>query len=312
MAMDRMERVTSRQNAVVKRFRELVRDSRTAASVGRRAPHDAHVRAGEILLDGEHLVQEALACDVPVELAAFSARQVATARSPLSRLAKEVRTRGGRTILVSDQVLAAISPVQHPSGVVAIGRAGATDVGVVLTACRDAGRPSAFGRGAYLPLVIVLAGLQDPGNVGAIVRAAAAFGAAGLVAIDGTANPFGWKALRGAMGGTFRLPIAARGTASDVIASAQQNGVRIVAAVPRGGTPLPKMDFRQPIALVLGGEGAGVSSPLMSAAQALLTIPMRAPVESLNVAVAGALALYEASRQQPLRDDERDAQSPGH
>src|SRR5205085_452010 len=140
----------------------------------------------------------------------------------------------GRSILVSDQVLAAISPVQHPSGVVAIGRARATDVRVVFAASRD---PS------HLPLSIVLAGLQDPGNVGAIVRAAAAFGAAGMVAIEGTANPFSWKALRGGMGGTFRLPVAARGTVPDVIAAAQEHNVRIVAAVPRGGTALPRLDF---------------------------------------------------------------------
>src|SRR6476646_3913023 len=239
--MDRMERVTSRQNAVVKRFRDLGRASRAAAPVGKAALHGTGGHAGEILLDGEHLVQEALACDVPVELAAFSDRQIGNVLSPLGRLARDVRTRGGRAILVTDDVLAAMSPVQHPSGVVAIGRARATDVRVVFAACRDA-RP-------HLPLVIVLAGLQDPGNVGAIVRAAAAFGAAGIVAIEGTANPFSWKALRGAMGATFRLPIAARGSMSDVIAAAQQEGVRLAGTVPRGGTSLPDMDLREPIAI---------------------------------------------------------------
>lgn len=287
--MDRMERVASRQNAVVKRFRELARASRSAAPVGRATPHGAGGHAGEILLDGEHLLQEALACDVPVELAAFSDRQVANALSPLGRLAKDVRAHGGRAILVSDSVLAAISPVQQPSGVVAIARADATEVGVVFAASLD--------DGPHLPLVVVLAGVQDPGNVGAIVRAAAAFGAAGVVAIEGTANPFSWKALRGAMGGTFRLPVAARGTAPEVIAAAHQDGVRIVAAVPRGGTPLPRLDFRKPTAIVLGGEGGGVSSEIVAETQESVTIPMRAPVESLNVAVAAALILYEASRQ---------------
>src|SRR3954469_13191345 len=244
--MERMERVTSRQNAVVKRFRDLARASRAAAPVASSVPHGTGGHAGEILLDGEHLVQEALACDVPVELAAFSDRQISNVLSPLARLAKDVRKRGGRAILVTDQVLAAISAVEHPSGVVAIGRARATDVRVVFAASRD--------NGPHLPLAIVLAGLQDPGNVGAIVRAAAAFGAAGVVAIEGTANPFSWKALRGGMGGTFRLPIAARGTAPDVIAAAQDEDVRIVSAVPHGGTPLPRLDFTVPTAIVLGGE----------------------------------------------------------
>ena len=288
--MERLERITSRQNAVVKRFRDLARASRASAPVGRTsAPHGTGGHAGDILLDGEHLVQEALACDVPIDPAAFSDRQAGNDLSPLGRLAKEVRKRGSRTILVSDSVLAAISPVQHPSGVVAIARARATDVGVVFAAAADAG--------PQLPLVVVLAGLQDPGNVGAIVRASAALGAAGIAAIDGTANPFSWKALRGAMGGTFRLPVAARGSAAEVIAAARQNGVRIVAAAPRGGTPLHRIDFHQPTAIVLGGEGAGVSSAIVSAAQESVTIPMRAPVESLNVAVAAALLLYEASRQ---------------
>ena len=175
--MEKMERVTSRQNAVVKRFRDLARASRAAAPVGRAEVHGTGGHSGEILLDGQHLVQEALACDVPVELAAFSDRQVTNVLSPLARLAKDVRKHGGKPILVSDSVLAAISPVQQPSGVVAIARARAIDVRVVFAAARD--------NGPHLPLVVVLAGLQDPGNVGAIVRAAAAFGAAGAVAIEG-------------------------------------------------------------------------------------------------------------------------------
>ncbi len=205
--------------------------------------------------------------------------------SPIARIAKDVKKRGGRVLTVSDQVLAAMSPVQHPSGVVAIARARPADVRVVMATVTD------------LPLVFVLAGLQDPGNVGAIVRAAAAFGASGVVAIEGSANPFGWKALRGAMGGSFRIPIAARGTLSEVVASARELGVRLVAAVPRGGTPLPKLDLREPTAIVLGGEGAGVPHTTMAAVQETVTIPMKPPVESLNVAIAAALILYEATRQ---------------
>lgn len=284
-----MERITSRQNAVVKRFRDVVRSSRGSARE-RSGPPGTAGAVGDILLDGEHLVQEALACNIPVELAAFSDRQTGDGLSLLGRLAADVRTRGGRALLVNDQVLAAISPVQHPSGVVAIGRAQAADVGAVMAASNRKGPH-------LLPLVLVLAGVQDPGNVGAIVRAAAAFGAAGVVAIDGSANPFSWKALRGAMGGTFRLPIAARGTTAEVIAAADDEGLRIVAAVPRGGTLVPGADFTRPTALVLGGEGAGVSSELLAAAQDSLSIPMRAPIESLNVAIAAAIVLYEAARQ---------------
>jgi TrmH family RNA methyltransferase len=273
-----MERISSRQNAIVKRFRELARSSRAT-------PATAAGHAAEVLLDGEHLVQEALACDIPIEVAAFSDRQLAIETSPIARLARDVKKRGGRVMTVGDQVLAAISPVQNPSGVVAIARARPSDIGVVMSGMSD------------LPVSLVLAGLQDPGNVGAVIRAAAAFGASGVVAIEGSANPFGWKALRGAMGGTFRIPVAARGTMSEVIAAAQKKDVRLVAAVPRGGTPLPQLNFHMPTAVILGSEGGGLPAELLRAMHEAVTIPMQTPVESLNVAVAAALILYEAMRQ---------------
>jgi TrmH family RNA methyltransferase len=287
--MQRLERITSRQNALVKRFRDLARASRAAVPVGRAEHHSQGGHSGEILLDGLHLVQEALACDVPIEIAAFSDRQAGNEVTPLSQLSKDVRKHGGAVVLVTDQVLAAMSPVQHPSGVVAIARVRATEVRAVFAA--------AAAPGPHLPIALVLAGLQDPGNVGGIVRTAAAFAAAGIVAVEGTANPFNWKALRGAMGGTFRLPIAARGSLSDVIASAAHEHVRVAAAVPRGGTPLPAVDFSTPVAFILGNEGGGVSDAAVAAAHATVTIPMPAAVESLNVTIAAALILYEASRQ---------------
>jgi len=263
-----MERITSRQNPIVKRFRELSR--------ARGGPRDA-----EVLLDGAHLVHEALVAGVTVEMAAFADRQMTAGET--ADIAAAVARGGGRVISVSDRVLAAISPVQHPSGVVAIGRAPAARLDDVFAAAPQ--------------LIAVLAGLQDPGNVGAIVRTAAACGATGLVAIEGTANPFGWKALRGAMGGTFRLPVVQRGSLVDVIAAARERGVRLIAAVPRDGTPLPRVDLRSPVALLLGAEGAGVTDTMLAAADEEVTIPMRPPIESLNVAVAAALLLYEGSRQ---------------
>lgn len=278
-----MERISSRQNAVVKRFRELARTPRAAGGDHGHAARPGH--AAEVLLDGEHLVHEALACDIAVEVAAFADKVLAHPRSPLSRIARDVKKRGGRVLAVSDDVLAAMSPVQQPSGVVAIGRARPADLRVVMSSA------------AHVALVVVLDGLQDPGNVGAIIRAAAAFGATGVVTIDGSANPFGWKALRGGMGGTFRVPVAARASLSDVLAAAQEQGVRVVAAVPRGGTSLPGLDLRTPTAILLGGEGAGVSPDAISAVHQTVTIPMGAPMESLNVAVAAAVILYEAMRQ---------------
>src|SRR5688500_13243 len=113
-----MERITSRQNAIVKRFRELARSTRVVAHATEPSARSGHVM--DVLLDGEHLVHEALLCDIPVEVAAFSDRHLANVLSPLARIAKDVKKRGGRVVTVNDQVLAAMSPVQHPSGVVAI------------------------------------------------------------------------------------------------------------------------------------------------------------------------------------------------
>lgn len=259
-----MERIASRQNPLVKRFRELAR---------------AGAADDEMLLDGQHLVEEALAADLPIEVAAFAEKH---AEGRLVALAARTRRAGARTLAVTDPVLAALSPVQHPSGVVAIARRPGSSVDGVF-----AKRPQ---------LVVLLSDVQDPGNVGAIIRAADGCGASGIVAGQGTADPFGWKALRGAMGSTFRLPIA-RQPLGEAIAAARTAGVRVFAAVPRGGTPLPQCDLRSPAAVLLGGEGGGLPSRLLDQADVRLTIPMRPPVESLNVAIAAALILYEASRQ---------------
>ena len=237
-----MERISSRQNAIVKRFRDLARASRCRATAGRGG------HAIDVLLDGEHLVQEALAVRHPRRDRGLLGPAARQRRSPpLARIAKDVKKRGGRVVTVTDQVLAAMSPVQHPSGVVAIARARPADVRVVMATVTD------------LPLVLVLAGLQDPGNVGAIVRAAAAFGASGVVAIEGSANPFGWKALRGAMGGTFRLPIAARGSLSEVVGLGDASSACASSPPCRAAARRCRScDLREPTAIVLGGEGAGV------------------------------------------------------
>src|SRR5258708_3824880 len=182
-----MERISSRQNAIVKRFRDLARASRNVTSAG---------HSGEVLLDGEHLVQEALACDIPVEIAAFSDKQLTNVLSPVAGIAKDVKKRGGRVLTVTEPVLAALSPVQHPSGVVAIARARPTEVRVVMATVTD------------LPLVLVLAGLQAPGNVGATIRAPAALCPAGRVAVWGSPNPFSSEALPARTGRTCRLPIS--------------------------------------------------------------------------------------------------------
>lgn len=260
-----MDQITSRQNAVVKRFRALAR--------GR--ADDEYV-----LLDGAHLVEEALASGVTLETAAF-AESAALGR--LAALLARVQRAGAHTATAPDAVFHALSPVQHPSGVVAIARLPTATV------------ESALARAPQL--VVMLDGVQDPGNVGAIIRAAEACGSTGLLVSPGSADPYGWKALRGAMGSSFRLPVAIDVTPADAVRAARAAGLRVFAAVPTEGTPLRRCELRGPAAVLFGGEGAGLPRDVLLQVDERLTIPMQPPVESLNVAVAVALVLYEASRQ---------------
>jgi TrmH family RNA methyltransferase len=184
---------------------------------------------------------------------------------------------------VSDAVLKAISPVQSPSGVVAIGRRPSSDLDGV------------FARAPQL--ILLLHEVQDPGNIGAIVRAAEACGATGVICSERTADPFSWKALRGSMGSSFRLPLATRHPLASAIAMACGRGLRVFATTARGGTSLPECNLRVPAAIVLGGEGGGLPASIIESADERLTIPMHPPVESLNVATAAALIIYEAARQ---------------
>jgi len=262
-----MERISSRQNPLVRRFRDLA-----AATAGE-----------DVLLDGEHLLREALASHVPIEVAAFSDVRAAASAGADSSLPSDVLRQGGRVVSVSAAVLDAMSPVREPSGVAAI------------ATLRHQSLDAALARAPQL--IFLLSGIQDPGNVGAIVRAGEACGVTGVVAGEGTADPYGWKALRGSMGSAFRVPIAARVPLLDAVRAAKASGVRLVAAVPRDGEPLPEIDLRAPSAILLGGEGAGLPEPLLRLADTRVTIPMCPPVESLNVAVAAALIVYEAFRQ---------------
>jgi TrmH family RNA methyltransferase len=256
--------ISSRQNATVKRFRALARES----------------TGDELLLEGAHLVEEGLAAGLTFDTVAFAE---SSANGKLAPLVSRAEHTGARVLIVADAVFPGLSPVTHPTGVVAIAQLGKWTLDAVL-----AKQPQ---------LVMMVDAVQDPGNVGAIVRAAEACGVSGVIVGSGSADPFGWKALRGSMGSALRLPIARVDSTTDAVDAARAAGMRVFAAVPRGGTRLADCDMRGPTAIILGGEGPGLSADVLERADQRLTIPMQAPVESLNVAVAAAIVLYEAARQ---------------
>jgi TrmH family RNA methyltransferase len=145
-------------------------------------------------------------------------------------------------------------------------------------------------------LVIVLAGLQDPGNLGTILRSAEAFGATGVVSLPGTVSAWNTKAVRASTGSVFRVPLIAASEA-DCFARLHEAGVTISATTSRGAKSADCVDLTGPVALVIGNEGNGVPGALAAHADSTITIPFPGPVESLNAAVAASVLLYEASRQ---------------
>ena len=258
----------TRQHSSVRRFREL---ARTPAGNG---------LDREVLLDGIHLLGEAHASGILIETAAFE--HAALNQPSVRSLAEQLAAAGSEVLIVSRNVLEAMSPVKTPSGAVGIGRRALVPLAAALS--------------AELPLVVLAHDVQDPGNVGALARTAEAAGATALVASGATADPMGWKALRGSMGSALRLPIA-KADAYEAIRACRQAGIQTLALAPRGGDPFFTSDLRKPTALLLGSEGAGLPADLAAHADRQVSIPMRKPVESLNVAVAAALVLYEAYRQ---------------
>ena len=178
----------------------------------------------------------------------------------------------------------ALSPVNSPTGVVA--------------SARIPSIPSSSLLAPSPALVVAATGLQDPGNAGAIIRSAAAAGATGVVLDELSADPWGWKALARIDG--RRVSCAGRAQPRPLGADRRMapcQGVRIVATVPRRGDSMYDVDFKMPTALLLGGEGSGLSDAIMATADQRVSIPMHGAIESLNAAVAAAVLLYEAQRQ---------------
>lgn len=231
---------------------------------------------GCCVAEGFHLLEEALRSDreVPVVLAAESVRD--TVARHIAGL------NGSRTVVVADALFQAIASTETSQGVIALVRPPEWSIAQLF-------------RGQSL--VVVLDGLQDPGNAGTIVRAAEAFGASGVLFIKGTVNPNHPKTLRASAGSMFRVPYVSGIDATLARASLSQHGVDVYAGVPFTGSQriVSDVDFKRRCAFLVGSEGRGVSNELQGCAEDI-AIPTVA-VESLNAAVAASIMLYEARRQ---------------
>jgi TrmH family RNA methyltransferase len=145
-------------------------------------------------------------------------------------------------------------------------------------------------------LIVVLAGTQDPGNLGTILRSAEAFGATGAISLPGTVSAWNPKAVRASAGSVFRVPLLAA-SEKTCFERLHEAGVKVLAAVASAAQPANQIDLAGPVALVIGNEGNGVADDLVAKADGEITIPCPGPVESLNAAVAASVLLYEAARQ---------------
>nr|AAM82703.1 rRNA methylase-like protein [Synechococcus elongatus PCC 7942 = FACHB-805] len=254
--------LTSRQNPLTKQIRQLHQ------AKGRR-------QMGAFLLEGTHLLQEAIATNWPL---------LQVCATPACRI--NTRNSGSRAIqaapeqTVSDDLLAYLCTTVNPDGVVAN---------------RSTAAPASTAHFSLLADAVET--LQDPGNLGTIIRTAAAAGADGLWLTADGVDPDHPKVLRASAGQWFRLPIAIATDLGQTLRSWQQQGYQIVSTLPRATTTLWQADLTRPTVLLLGNEGAGLSPDLAAIADSAVTIPQAAGVESLNVAIAAALLLYEARRQ---------------
>jgi TrmH family RNA methyltransferase len=262
-----MKTISSRQNPIVRAFQDLA--------------HTPDPSGARLLLDGAHLVREAARAGAAIRIVAVAASRMES-DSEEGALARALDRSGTEVVTASDQVFDAMSPVRTPAGIVAIAeRTPATLADI----CGNAG------------FILAAIDVQDPGNLGSLIRAAEAGGVTGVVVTGASAHPFSWKAVRGSMGSVLRLPVASAPSVSAVLSCMKTSGLRTVAAVPRGGVDPAEVSWSGKVGLLLGGEGPGLASDVIASSDERVTIPMAAPVESLNVAVAGAILVYAARLQ---------------
>lgn len=256
-----METLSSERNPLLKEVRKAVaRGSLT--------------EDGFAVAESFHLLEEALGagCAIQVVLVAESAK---------GPVAAHVRGLNGvRVVAVPDAVFAGLASTEATQGVIALVRPPAWTLDQLL-------------RGKAL--AVVLDGIQDPGNAGAILRAAEAFGATGAAFLKGTASPYNPKAMRASAGSIFRVPVAVGVDETLLLAALAQKRVALYAAMPRAGKAPADADLSGRTAIVIGSEGRGVGGKLAQKAMGL-RIPTSG-VESLNAAVAAGVLLYEARRQ---------------
>lgn len=268
-AEHRLRRIEGRHNALVKELRQAF-------------AHAERTDDGHCAIEGLRIVEEATRSGLRFKAVFFKESAQNLAARLLPQIGANVDT-----LLLPDKLFDGTVPSETPQGVAALVR------------LKEFSLADALERLPVGPL-IVLAGLQDPGNLGTILRSAEAFGSAGVVLGDGTVSPFNSKVIRASAGSLFRLPVIlgkTSGGLEGVSAKLRAQGVRLIATSSHKGTPLDQARLTDPSAIFVGSEGAGLPRAVLAQADELIAIPHMPQVESLNAGVAGSIVLYEAARQ---------------
>jgi RNA methyltransferase, TrmH family len=279
--------ITSRENKWLKKFRAALRG---------KGPEQGE----PIGLEGSKLIEEAIRAGLEAEglLVSDSGEQELEG---VLRAASESEPGipRSRILRTTDKLFAGVAGTETPQGVAGLFRPREWGFEDVLRGA--ATREGAF-RGVPA-LVVVMAGVQDPGNVGTIVRSAEAFGATGAVAARGTADPWSPKALRASAGSALRLPVLRGAALAVLLAQLKMGGLKVYATRAAAGEAQEiGQDLTQPCAILIGSEGAGLPAEVLRVSDATIAIPMSGQVESLNAGIAAAVVLYEAARQRKQQE----------
>jgi TrmH family RNA methyltransferase len=261
----RLRRVEGRHNAQIK-------DLRRAFDSGELNEQ------GVCAIEGMRMIEEAIRSGLRLQTVFFSASAESRAHKLLPQLAANVET-----LLLPEKLFQSAVPSESPQGVAALVR------------CKQFTLEDVLARASSGPLVAIV-GLQDPGNLGTILRSAEAFGAGGVLIGDGTVSAFNPKVVRASAGSVFRLPLA-KAKLLPLLPQLQADGVRMVATSSHGGSTLHEAKLSGHLAIFIGSEGAGLPKELLARMDATVVIPHSTQVESLNAGVAASIVLYEAARQ---------------
>ena len=267
-----MTAITSRDNAVL-RLARATRDGKSADL---------------IFIEGLRLCEEALRSKLEIDTIIYSDQIAEKERA--ANFLKEASQSGSRLRSVSEKLLSTISYTKTPQGIIALAR-------------RPASGPKRLLESTSKPLLVIMHGINNPVNVGAIVRSAEAAGATGVITTGSTSDPFSPKSLRGAMGSAFRLPMWAGPEYSEVLRWNAEHKIETVCTDLHAEETYTDVDWTHPSALIVGPEATGLTREEAAAAQRSVRIPMCGEVESLNVGAAAAIVLYEAARQRQFSTD---------